>query len=55
MDTDTLDPAALDEAQERRSVEELWEALLEGSGRALAELQRRGVPVPTVDREPAWL
>jgi hypothetical protein len=35
--------------------EELRTAMLEGSGRALAEWGRRGEDMPTVDRAPVWL
>lgn len=38
-----------------RPLDELREAMLEGSGRAMAELARRGLPLPMVDRETAFL
>lgn len=37
------------------SHEELRAGVLEGSGRALAEWQRRGEFMPIVEAEPAWL
>lgn len=51
----TAQAATETERQAGRSLAELREALAEGSGRALVELQRRGEQLPSVDRDPVWL